>query len=118
MNYNDFKEVVTELYELKLDSDKYLDSVPSDIREVVYDNRYIDNHYRMFDVTIKALLKDLYYDFSWFLYELSDSVKSYPNKDNPNITCTNGNQYWIHNLETYLEYAKIELFDNGLKDTV
>lgn len=111
MKYDEFEQLVTRLYRLKLDNDAYIKSIPMDINAFVFENTYIDNTLKMLDLSMGALFKDLYGDVEWFLYELSDNVKAYPMKDDPNIII-NGQRYWVHNLETYLEYARIELFNN------
>lgn len=112
MKYNDFEEVVTKLYNFKLQNDKYMENIPSDINEFVYANTYVENLLKMYDTIAKKYFGDMYEDINWFIYELTDNIKAYENNDNPNIISANGAEYWINNLETYLSYARIELFDN------
>lgn len=119
MNYNDFEEAVTQLHEYKIKRDEYFDKIPSDISECIFDNTYQSSTEYMLEAVMKVLFKDFYQDVIWFLFECTDTIKS--NKDDgdePNIVCSNGKEYWVHDLASYLEYAKIELFDNEMKDTV
>lgn len=119
MNYNDFEEAVTQLHEYKIKRDEYLDKIPSDISECILVNTYQSSTEYMLEAVMKVLFKDYYQDLIWFLYECNGRIKRYPNgKDEPNVVCSNGKEYWIHDLASYLEYARIELFDNEMKDIV
>lgn len=112
MKYNDFEEVVTKLYNFKLQNDKYMENIPSDINEFIFANTYVENILKMYDAIAKKYFGDIYTDISWFINELDDSIKAYELIDSPNIVCADGAEYWIHDLESYLSYARIELFDN------
>lgn len=118
MNYNDFEEVVTKLYEIKNKKQKYIDKIPYDIRQAVWDNEFHSLTENTIEFLLEKYLGEYHQDFNWFYYELSDTVKAYKeNGDSPN-TISHGREYWIHDLDSYLEYAKKELFNNGLKNNI
>ena len=118
MNYNDFCDVVTDWYEFNEKSTKYIDSIPSDLRESVYNNEYINNTSSIFDIIAKKYFGDLYEDICWFIYECNDRIKAWQYQDSPPNVTIHGREYWINDLQSYLHYAKIELFDNELGDAV
>lgn len=119
MNYNEFEYVVTNLYNLYQDNERYLDSVPYDVREFIMGNYHVENVYKSYELMAKNYFGEFYEDVSWFIYDCTDSIKAVKSLgDSPNVITRDGTDYWINDLQSYLDYVKIELFNNGLKDNI
>ena len=115
ITFDEFRQLAQKIAKLKEDNDRYLDSIPTDIKSFIFDNTYIENELIQNSIALKLLLGDnLYDDFQWFLWDNSRSNKE--NGDEPNIIINSDKieslkrYYYIHNLETYLEYVYIEYF--------
>ena len=115
ITFDEFRQLAQKITKLKEDNDRYLDSIPTDIKSFIFNNTYIENELIQNSIALKLLLGDnLYDDFQWFLWENPRSNKK--NGDEPNIIINSDKiesvkrYYYIHNLETYLEYVYIEYF--------
>ena len=94
-----FKEVVSGLVELHQKNEEYLQSVPSDLREGVFDNEYTNNQGRQFDLVFKALFGNTFVEeVYWFLYDW---------KPGYHIEI-NGKEYRINNIDDYFKYIEEE----------
>lgn len=58
MNTEKLIEIIKQLKENYEIGDKYLDSIPSDIRSSFYDNEYVDSLYKCLNLLLNALLDD------------------------------------------------------------
>lgn len=70
MNLQTLTTVVTKLIELELAKNTYIDSIPTDIRGVFFDNEYTNSMGRQYDLLLQtlfgpAMAEDVY----WFLLE-------------------------------------------------
>lgn len=110
ITFEQFKEYLTEFVKLKNEKDSWLDKLPEDFISI-YDNNYTNGLGLQLDLTMQLLLGDAYEDVCWFIYDCLDikNVKSYPDtEDKPNVIVNNV-EYYIHDLESYLNYAEKEL---------
>lgn len=109
ISYDEFEEVVREYYDLKCKNEVYMDSIPYDIRQFVYDNTYNTNTQKQAEALLKKLLgTDLFECFMWFLYDAPLKSKEEDATSNASV---DDREYYIHNIDTFLEYVKIEYFN-------
>ena len=101
MNYETFRDLVVSMKQRIETQEKYMDSIPQDIRQVVFENEYAKIDGLMIDHLSRLLLGDLYEDVAWFLYE---------NNERCNKIWYDDREYIINSTEDYLYYAKSELF--------
>lgn len=108
INFDEFEEIVREYYELNCNNDTYIDSVPYDIRQFIFDNTYNINNQKKSDMLLEKLFGvDLYEAFMWFLYDAP--LKNKEDGGSPNAT-VDGREYYIHNIDTFVNYVNIEYF--------
>lgn len=99
MKFSKFKEVVTQIRNIEDAKDRYMDSIPTDIRDAFFDNEYTNNQGLMFDVVFNALFGEtLTEDVFWFLYEW---------KPGYSVTVED-REYKIETIDEYFEYIKKE----------
>lgn len=110
ISFDEFKQTVTKYYDLKCKNEEYMDSIPYDIRQFVYDNTYNTNTQKQVEMLLEKLLGvDLYESFMWFLYDAP--LKSKEDGGSSNVS-VDGREYYIYNMDTFVDYVKIEYFDN------
>ena len=101
MNYKTFAETVTSLKTYLTDQDKYVDSIPPDIRGLVFDNEYSNINAMIIDCLAKTVFDEHYADVAWFLYEHNERCNKIWIEDR---------EYQINSLDDYLLYARKEMF--------
>lgn len=108
INYDEFEEIVRDYYDLKCKNEVYMDSIPYDIRQFVYDNTYNTNTQKQVEMLLEKLFGvDLYETFMWFLYNAP--LKSKEDGGTLNVMC-DGRYYYVHDINTFLNYVNIEYF--------
>jgi hypothetical protein len=85
---------------------EYLDTIPSDINQVFFDNTYVNLLQQQNDLLIDHLFGEFTEDVSWFLYEF-EAGKS----PGPHCRLADGTEYTYNTNEDYYEYLK-ELYEN------
>lgn len=98
-------ELIRKLYELHLEQEEWIDSLPTDIRDAFFDNAYTNAQGLMVDALGKYALGDAYEDVMWFLYEFVPGT-------NQTIEVTKGNgaiTYTINSIDDYLSYFEAEI---------
>ena len=104
ITFIEFKEIVQFIYNQNNSQNEYLKSIPNDISEAIFDNKYANLQGNTSEFLMKKIFGDFYEDVNWFLYECNGNIIRHPNtEDKPNITI-HGRKYFIHNLESYFEY--------------
>lgn len=70
-----FKERLLRILSAKEAQDKYIDSIPSDIRDAIFDNTYSNEQGMLNDFLMKELFGDqLVEEVYWFLYDWKPGV--------------------------------------------
>lgn len=109
ISFEEFEQIVTEYYDLKVKNEEYMSSIPYDIRQFVYDNTYNTNTQRQVELLLEILLgNDLYECFMWFLYDAP--LKNKEDGGEPNVI-SDGRRYYVHDIDSFLNYVKTEYFD-------
>jgi hypothetical protein len=97
------KELITilkKIKEIEHNQNTYLDSVPSDISTVVFDNEYANMNGLKFDIVLQALFGDYVDEVYWFLYEFK------PGKiHGPHITFDK-KEYTFKDEQDYYDYLE------------
>ena len=95
-------DVVRALKDSYAKGNDYLNSIPNDIRSVVFDNRYTERLEHDVDTLINALFGDAYEDVAWFLYEYHAERAS----AGPHLILADGTEYTFKTNEDYYQYLK------------
>lgn len=110
ISYEEFSTLAWDYNGLKEKNDEYLKEIPNDIKAFIFDNTFSNNILKQSNLCLELLLGvRLYEDYMWFLY---DSTKSYEEDDDEPNVIIDGRKYYIHCLATYLNYVKLEYFNN------
>jgi hypothetical protein len=111
ISYEEFENIVTKYYNFKIENDLYLEPIPNDIKAFVYSNTYVSNVQKQLEITLKLYIGERLYNLvDWFLYMPESSFRYELAGQQPNAT-SNGNKYWINDLDTFLNHAKKEYFN-------
>ena len=113
MNFDQFQHIFNTLYSQKSIIDKYISSLPSELKGYHTDNPQVNALHTISTELLIALVgKSLKEDLEWFIYDWPQLKKS---KHIPYIEVTEDNgcvkQYFIKNKEDYLDYVKNEYFN-------
>ena len=95
------KSLIKELLKYNEMGEKWLESIPQDIRQSFYDNNYTEMLYLQKECLMRFAVKDLFEDVYWFLYEWKPGYQ---------IINPNGKEYIINDVDDYIKY----LSDEGL----
>lgn len=99
LTFEEFSNLLKYLAIMRKDAQAYLDLIPEDIAQTIFDNNYANMQDRIIVKLLKTILKDYYEDVTWFLYDWK-----------PGYTITVENTtYVINSLDDYLNYASKEL---------
>lgn len=102
MNFEQFKTVFEALKECADTQNKYLENVPSDLKEAVFDNGYtVAQSVAMTKILRCTLGTYLASEIDWFLYDFI-----------PGTVETETNTYNIQNEADFLSYINSEYFDD------
>jgi hypothetical protein len=102
MNFEKFANLFTEIYTQTKTSEKFLDSVPSSIRGVFAYNQHVNAYYAIQNLLIKEVFPEkMLYDIEYFLFDFDFGFQ---------IFDSNGNEYFICDLNGILEYFYMEHF--------
>lgn len=85
--------IFRKLYENKVERDNYIDSVPLDIRDAIYDNLYSDLLIRDCEMMMKIVFEEHTSSVEWFLYDWE-----------PGFKC---DEVKIMDIDQYIEYLKM-----------
>jgi hypothetical protein len=94
-------DVVRQLKEIREAQDVYLLKVPSDIRNSVFDNKYIDLLEAKVQILTDIVFKGSEEDIYWFLYEFHSG-----RTEGPHIVDKTGKEWFIRSNADYYEYLK------------
>jgi hypothetical protein len=94
-------DVVRKLKYLDNEMDAYLNTVPSDIGCVIFDNGYVNSLYTQKELLINALFGDMAEDVSWFLFDFQAGKSP-----GPHCITKDGKEYFYHTDEDYYDYLK------------
>jgi len=109
MDYETFCKVVTKLKSLDAESENYIDALPYDIGAFIADNTFSNTKGLQVDLLMAEVFGPTLEDVCWFLYEFNEKQHTV---GDVNIS-VEGRDYEITNLESYLDYAKTELFNTN-----
>lgn len=104
MTFDKFKELIAIIYNEKTRRDNYIDRIPREFSDLVVENIYSSSLGYLNDLLIDEIFGEFAEDVDYFLYETSGD------KTKPNIFIED-REYCVHDLESYFEYAKKELFN-------
>lgn len=93
--------IVRQLRTAQLAQDQYIDSLPMDIRSVVFDTEYVHLQERKTDLLMRELFGAAYEDVTWFLYTVRFSELTAPH-----IITVDGTEYTFHSDEDYYTYLE------------
>lgn len=88
------KKLINKLYNLNKQGDAYLDTVPSDIRLVLFDNKFTESLERTKDLLIKEVFKEYADDINWLLYDFKEGED--------NLCVINNKEVNIKTVEDFL----------------
>ena len=94
-------DLVRQLKEIREAQDVYLESVPSDLRVSVFDNKYIDLLETKVQILTNITFKGSQEDIYWFLYEFHSD-----RSEGPDIIDETGKEWFIRSNDDYYEYLK------------
>lgn len=70
MTFDEYATMVRSLHTLNTKQQEYIDRIPRDIRDAIFDNEYTAAYSEMLNSVMKAALpQNLYDDTQWLLYE-------------------------------------------------
>ena len=95
-------DVLKKIRKINVDQDKYLDSIPRDLRSSVFDNKFAALEGSKNDVIMQSLFGDFYEDVCWFLYEF-DTLKL--PLSTPHIVA-DGKEYFFKTDDDYYKYLE------------
>ncbi len=99
MELNNFIHILKELYTIKLDKDTYMESVPTDLRSVFIDNKYIDLSDSATTIVLETLIPEiLLKELNWFLYDWRPGYCIYAGNCN----------YTINSIQDMIKYIEEE----------
>ena len=90
-------EVVRKLRNIELQQRAYVDKVPLDIQDFVFDNEYANLQGLKFDAVVQALFADNVEDVYWFLYEFNPAMPG------PHLVNEEGKEYTFKTDEDYYQ---------------
>jgi hypothetical protein len=89
-------ELFRKIYDNHCKTEKWIDSIPSDIRTAFYDNTYIETLQQQSDMLIKQIFSEEEIgDMEWFLYEWANG--------GDRIWRINGQEFGFENIDDYIE---------------
>ena len=94
-------DIVRQLKEIREAQDVYLESVPPDLRNSVFDNKYIDLLETKVEILTNIVFKGSEEDIYWFLYEFHSG-----RSEGPHIIDATGKEWFIRSNDDYYEYLK------------
>ena len=69
MKFEQFKNLITLMIQEQVKQDEYLDKIPDDLKDSVFDNAYTNSLGRCNDKLAEAVFGELWEDVAFFLYE-------------------------------------------------
>jgi hypothetical protein len=94
-------DVVRKLRNLNKRQEDYLNKIPSDIRDAVFDNSYVNDLSMKNDILMSALFDEVVVeDIFWFLYEYREG------SEGPHIKRPDGVEFTFNTDEDYYTYLK------------
>jgi hypothetical protein len=111
LKYETFETHFRKFFEKLKSLDEYLEKIPSDIRDSVFDNTYANGLSTLMWANLELGIPKLSADISWFLYDMPKNDE----RKECNVT-HNGKEYVIYDIETFLSFVKEIYFVNGTYD--
>jgi hypothetical protein len=93
-------EIVKQLKELIDSQDDYLETVPEDIRDLLFDNKYAALQDLKLQLVMEKLFEDVDEDIYWFLYDFEAGAVGGPH------IIKESKEYYIKSNEEYYEYLR------------
>lgn len=101
MKFDKFRDLVEFFLDIQSRQAKYLDNIPSDIRDAVHDNQYVNLQGLLTDKLISEFMEPhIEEDFYWILYEW-DPITNY-------TIIYNDTEYIINSIDDYFNMMKKE----------
>lgn len=105
MKFEQFKELVTLMIQEQVKQDEYLDKIPDDLKDSVFDNQYTNSLGRCNDKLAEVAFGDLWEDVAYFLYER-------PILSNIGKVVVNDVTYEFSTIDEFCDYMKtVHKFD-------
>ena len=101
ITFEQFKQAVTMLKVEHDARDEYLNQIPADIQNAIFDNYYINSQGIVADKLADMLFAENAEDVDWFLYECD--------YDHIAHIGTQKGTYNINSLQAYFDYAEQEM---------
>lgn len=95
-------ELLQELKRLHVLRDEYIDTVPMDLRGVIWDTKYCELLERENDLMLNRVFKDSVEDAYWFLYDFKAGKSKGPH------LVENGVEYTFETDDDYYEYLRTQ----------
>lgn len=101
MTFEEYSTMIHTLHALNDKQQDYIDRIPRDIRDAIFDNEYTAAYSEMVNSVMKAALpQNLYDDTQWLLYEWKPGA----------LIQVNGADYTPCTLDEYLQISKMLYF--------
>jgi hypothetical protein len=105
MKFELFKSIVTLIDTEQRKRDEYLERIPDDIKDFVFDNLYTNSYGWCHDRLAETALGDLWEDVAYYIYER-------PIMSNVGKVVVDGVEHEFSNLEEFLDFMqKVHQFD-------
>lgn len=91
--------LVRKLKDMEEEMDQYIDTVPSDLRQVLFDNSYVNGMALQRDRLVEALFGDMADDIFWFLCEFKAGKTP-----GPHVILEDGTEFTFNYNEDYYKY--------------
>jgi len=91
--------LVRKLKDMEEEMDQYIDTVPLDLRQVLFDNSYVNGMALQRDRLVEALFGDMAEDIFWFLCEFKAG-----RSPGPHVILKDGTEFTFNYNEDYYKY--------------
>ena len=97
IDFEAYKRIAKRVKTLYKQQEEYLETIPTDIRPLFYDNEATNCDGLIIDAIAKELFGEMYEEFCWYVYEWDGS---------PSKCGYNDVEYIIKNEEDYFKWIK------------
>lgn len=94
------EEMFRKIVELHDKREAYFNSIPADLRSIVFDNEYANSLYKENEILMEQMFGEHYEDVMWYLYEWKTNYWM------GGIVSVNGVETKINNLDEYIDWLK------------
>lgn len=99
MKFEQFKQLATLVIQEQFKRDEYLDKIPDDLKDSVFDNQYTNSLGWCHDRLAEAVFGELWEDVAYFLYER-------PILSNIGKVVVNDVTYEFSTIDEFFDYMK------------